>query len=178
MWPRDRQVSGPCEDPLGRADVGARRVGAGVPRSRQCLPCPLTAGPCRRRPSGRGRLRRRSGRAFAAFGLVPQAVVEAAQQAPVLLGRLAARCKRVDVVSLAHLGRSVAIGMSALPVAQLQGSSGPACEEAGPSAHLHPTAQLEDGPFEVSRVHPRVERRGRKRGSVETSGSWCTMCPG
>src|ERR1700677_1519695 len=88
--------------------------------------------------------------------LVPEAVVETAEQAAVVLGGQPACGPGLDVVALAVLGGFVAIRVRADAVSQFYGPAGPSAEEARAHADVDPVAEAGDGPLEVGRVHPRV----------------------
>ena len=78
--------------------------------------------------------------------------VESAQEPPVLLGRGTARRPGLDVVTLAVLGRLVAVGMRAHPVPQLDGAARASREESGPDTDVDAVPELEYRPLEVGRV--------------------------
>ena len=86
--------------------------------------------------------------------LVSLAVVEAAEDPPVLLHRETALGEGLDVVGLAAFRLLVAEGMRALLVADLEAAAGGPGEEAGPDAHLDPAPGSEHGPFVVGQFEP------------------------
>src|ERR1700734_442503 len=117
-------------------------------------------GSTRRLAAPSGRCRWRAPELGRVLFLVPQTVVEAAEQAAVLLGGEPTVGIGLDVVDLAGLGGLKAMGMGAHAVTQFDGPAGPSGEQARAHADVDSVAQGEDGPLEVGRAHPRVEGRG------------------
>ena len=93
--------------------------------------------------------------ASALFVLDAQAVVEATEQPPVLLGGGAAEGPGLDVVGLAERSGDLAEGVAALLVAYLDGPAGGPGEQPVGGADLDAAAGGEHGPLQIGPVQPR-----------------------